>query len=71
MIIRWTHTINHEYFLVKIFLDSLAYAKIERNFMHNINNNVVQGSLSENYFTQEIITPNILDTKYSQFTVSV
>ena len=30
---------------------------------------MVQGRLSENYLTQKIIAQNILDTKYSQFTV--
>ena len=28
------HTINHEYFIIKIFSDSLAYAKIQRTKMH-------------------------------------
>ena len=38
--------------------------------MHNINNNAVQGCLSENFNTKKlIIARNILDTKYSQFEV--
>ena len=46
------NTVNHEYFVVKIFSDSLAYAKIKRReYMCNINHNVVQGCLSENYLT--------------------
>ena len=43
-------TVNREYFDVKIFSDSIACAKIKRTkYMRNINNNAVQGSLSENY----------------------
>ena len=38
-------------------------------YMRNINNNAVQGCLSENYLTRKIIAWNILDTKYSKFTV--
>ena len=38
-----------EYFVVKIFPDSLAYAKIKH--MRIINGNVIQGHLSENYLT--------------------
>ena len=37
--------------------------------MRTINDNVVQGRLSENYLTRKIIARNILDTKYSRFTV--
>ena len=37
--------------------------------MRNINGNVVQGHLSENYLTRKFITQNILDMKYSWFTV--
>ena len=37
--------------------------------MRNINENAVQGRLSENYLTRKIIAQNILDTKYSRFTV--
>ena len=37
--------------------------------MRNIYNNAEQGRLSENYLTQKIIALNILDTKYSRFTV--
>ena len=59
------HTVNCEYFVVKIFSDSLACAKLNaQKYIHNINDNVVQGRLSENYLTRKI-----LDTKYSQFTV--
>ena len=48
----------------------MACAKIKRTkYMRNINDNAVQGRLSENYLTREIITWNILDTKYSRFTV--
>ena len=62
--------VNHEYFDVKIFLDSMACAKIKRTkYMRNINDNAVQGRLSENYLTRKIITWNILDTKYPQFMV--
>ena len=44
-----------EYFVVKIFSDSLACEKIKRTkYMHNINNNVVQGRLSENCLTRKI-----------------
>ena len=43
------YTINCEYFVVKIFSDSLACAKIKgTKYMHNINNNAVQGRFSEN-----------------------
>ena len=49
-------TVNREYFDVKIFLDSMACAKIKRTkYMRNINDNVAQGRLSENYLTQKII----------------
>ena len=37
--------------------------------MRNINDNAVQGHLSENYLTRNIIAQNILDMKYSWFTV--
>ena len=64
-------TVNREYFDVKIFSDSIACAKIKRTkYMRNINDNTVQGRLSENYFTRKIIIAwNILDTKYLWFTV--
>ena len=39
--------------------------------MHNINDNAVQGRLSENYLTWKFMAWNILDTKYSQITVSL
>ena len=43
-------TVNREYFDVKIFLDSMACAKIKRTkYMRNINDNAVQDCLSENY----------------------
>ena len=65
-------TVNREYFDVKIFLDSMACAKIEcTKYMRNINDNAIQGRLSENYLTRKIIAWNILDTKYSRFTVHV
>ena len=48
----------------------MACAKIKRTkYMRNINDNAVQGRLSENYLMWKIIAWNILDTKYSQFTV--
>ena len=48
----------------------MACAKIKRTkYMRNINDNAVQGRLSENYLTRNIIAWNILDTKYSRFTV--
>ena len=63
-------TVNREHFDVKIFSDSMACAKIKRTkYLRNINDNAVQGCLSENYLTRKIIAWNILDTKYSQFTV--
>ena len=44
------HTVNREYFVVKIISDSLACAIIKRTkCMRNINDNAVQGRLSENY----------------------
>ena len=52
-----TFTVNREYFDVKIFSDSMACAKIKRTkYMRNINDNVVQGRLSENYLMRKIIT---------------
>ena len=42
-----------------------------RKYMHNTNNNAVQGRLSENYLTQKIIARNILDMKYSRFMVVI
>ena len=48
-------TINREYFDVKIFSDSMACAKIKRTkYRCNINDNAVQGRLSENYLTRKI-----------------
>ena len=47
---------KREYFDVKIFSDSMACAIIKRTkYMRNINNNAVQGRLSENYLTRKII----------------
>ena len=49
-------TVNREYFDVKIFSDSMACAKIKRmKYMCNINDNAVQGRLSENYLMRKII----------------
>ena len=46
------YTVNREYFDVKIFSDSMACVKIKRTkYMRNINDNAVQGRLSENYLT--------------------
>ena len=46
------NTVNREYFDVKIFLDNMACAKIKHmKYMRNINNNAVQGRLSENCLT--------------------
>ena len=61
------YTANCEHFVVKIFSDSLAcvkikYAKIHTYIhihIHNINDNVVQDLLSENYLMQKIIARNI------------
>ena len=41
-----------------------------QKYMRDINDNVVQGCLSKNYLTWKVIAQNILDMKYSQFTVS-
>ena len=50
------HTVNREYFDVKIFSDSMTCAKIKRTkYMRNINDNAVQGRLSENYLPRKII----------------
>ena len=57
-------TVNREYFDVKIFSDSMTRAKIKRTkYMRDINDNAVQGRLSENmksyrmkYFRHEIFT---------------
>ena len=62
--------VNREYFVVKIFSDSLYCAKIKRmKYVCNINDNAVQGRLSEIYLTWKFIAWNILDTKYLRFTV--
>ena len=51
-------TVNPEYFVVKIFSDSLAYVKVKcAKIYAQSNNNAVQGCLSENhskYFRHEI-----------------
>ena len=53
--VQYVYTVNHEYFAVKIFLDSLACAKIKRTkYMRNINGDAVQGRLSENYLTRNL-----------------
>ena len=45
-------TVNWEIFVVKIFSDSMASAKIKRmKIMRIINDNAVRGCLSENYLT--------------------
>ena len=63
-------TVNWEYFVVKIFSDSLAYAKIKHaKYMRIIISNAVRGRLSENYLTRKCIVRNIFGTKYSRFTV--
>ena len=52
------NTVNREYFDVKIFSDSMACAKIKRTkymTLCNINDNAVQGRLSENCLTRKII----------------
>ena len=47
-----TTTVNREYFDVKIFSDSMVCAKIKcTKYMRDINDNTVQGRLSENYLT--------------------
>ena len=47
----------------------MACVKIKcTKYIRDINDNAVQGRLSENYLTRKIIALNILDTKYSQFT---
>ena len=44
--------VNRDYFVVKIVSNSLAYAKIKHEkYICNLNDNVVQGRLSENYLT--------------------
>ena len=66
--VQCTGTVNREYFDVKIFSDSMACAKIKcTKYMRNINDNAVQGRLSENYLMRKIIAR---DMKYSRFTVA-
>ena len=67
--ILWAHTTYYKLriFIIKILSNSLAYVKIkDTKYMRNrnINDNVVQGCLSENYLTQNFIAKNISDTKY-------
>ena len=42
VVYMYHNTVNREYFVVKIFSDSLACAKIKRT-RRNINDNAVQG----------------------------
>ena len=65
MAILRVHTVNHKYFVVKMFSDSQAYAKYELAKTCTINGNAVQGLLSENCLAWNIIAQNILSTKYS------
>ena len=51
MVLVLNNTANREYFVVKIFSDSLACAQL--NARNNINNNVIQGHLSENLFNMK------------------
>ena len=54
--VKWNSTVNCEYFDVKIFSDSMACTKIKHTkYMRNINDNAVQGRLSEHYLTRKII----------------
>ena len=56
--------------LLKYFRTAWLMRKlIVRKYMRNINDNAVQGRLSENYLTRKFIAWNISDTKYSRFTV--
>ena len=65
------HTVNCEYFDVKIFSDSMACVKIKgTKYMRNIYDNAVQGHLSENYLTEKLSheifqTQNIRDLQYT------
>jgi hypothetical protein len=64
--IPWIEIIS----LLKHFQTAWLMRKLStRKYIRNINDNVVQGRLSENYVTRKIIARNILDTKYSLFTV--
>ena len=56
-------TVNREYFIGKIFSDSLTCAKIKYMYVHTIiNNDVVTGTFVRKL---KIITRNIFSTKYS------
>ena len=44
-------TVNHEYFVAKIFSNRLACVKIIKTHENYMRNNAVQGRLSENYLT--------------------
>ena len=49
-------TVSHEIFVVKIFSDNMASAKIKcTKIMCIIDDNVVQGRVSENDLTQKFI----------------
>ena len=61
-----TIIVNREIFVVKIFSDSMASAKIKcMEIMRIINNNAVRGHLSENDLTRKFIARNICNAKYS------
>ena len=52
--------------MLKSFWTAWLVQKLNaRKYMRNINDNVVQGRLSENYLTQKFVARNMLDTKYS------
>ena len=54
--------------MLKYFRTAWLVQKLNtRKYMHK---NVVQGCLSENFFTRKLIAQNILDTKYLRFTVN-
>ena len=54
MVQLMSYTVNREYFIVKIFSDSLACLKIKnaQKYIYNVDDNAVQGYLSENYCTK-------------------
>ena len=50
-------TVNREYFVVKYFQTAWLARKLNtRKYIRNINDNAVQGRLSENDLTRKIIT---------------
>ena len=56
--------------LLKYFRTAWLVRKLNaQKYIYTIDDNVVQGRSSENYLTRKIIARNILDTKYSRFTV--